>query len=497
MLPSQDVAGETAAAPSQTPDAIDDRPGCEPFLLGGLFLLALLVRLPGLDGDLWLDEVATLVDFVRLPLLEQVTTYTSANNHVFYSILARLSILVFGESAWAVRLPALLFGALTVPALYVLAGRFVSRRESLAAAVVLGVAYQHAYFSQNARGYTGLLLLTVISTWLLSRALREDRRILWALYAVTTAVNIYLLLSALFVCVGQFVGALATSVLPAARDLGRLRFRRLMLWMSIAAVLTLAIYSPLLFSMFETFVVSSKNVGWRPSLEFLHVIIRDLAPNRIVLIGALVGAPVALAGLVSLLRKAPLLGFAFALPPAIEFVVALSIGAGTYPRRFLLLLPFLVLVAVRGAALVADAAGGFFGRKRLSNTLFAALVLAGCVTASAGLPRLYHLPKQDYRGALAYVEARRAPGDVVAAAYLAQLGVQFYDPEAVSAREVGDLQALLAGDRRIWLIGTFPGDMRVRAPELEQLIDDRFDELARLPGLVGDGEMIIWLQRQP
>ena len=63
----------------------------------------------------------TLVEFVRLPVREIVTTYTSLNNHVLYSLLAHASVGLFGESAWTLRLPAVLFGIASIWLLWWLA----------------------------------------------------------------------------------------------------------------------------------------------------------------------------------------------------------------------------------------------------------------------------------------------------------------------------------------------------------------------------------------
>jgi hypothetical protein len=75
-------------------------------VLFGLSLLALALRLWRLDADLWFDEVLTLLDFVRPPLGEILTSFPSQNQHMFYSVLAHLSVGIFGESAWALRLPS-------------------------------------------------------------------------------------------------------------------------------------------------------------------------------------------------------------------------------------------------------------------------------------------------------------------------------------------------------------------------------------------------------
>lgn len=462
-----------------------------------LFLLALAVRIPGSGGDLWIDEIASLTSFMRPPLSQILVTYGSANNHVLYSILAHISISVLGEGSLPVRLPAILLGAAGVPAFFLLARHFLARREAVAAALLLAVSYHHAYFSQSARGYTGMVLLSLISTYWLLNALEGGRRRDWALWACAAALNVYMLLSGLFICVGQVLGVLALRIFPAKGAERRELLMRLTGWGSVAAVLTLALYAPLLRSMIQFYATVDTDVGWRPSFELLRVFWSAASPHSAVNIASILALPVAAAGFVSLLRQAPILIFCLVLPPFLELSAALALGAGTYPRRFLLLLPFALLVAARGCALAADAAAAWIRRPRTAGPLFLALTAAGMLAVAAGLPRLYTVPKQDYRGALRVVAERRAAGDLVAAAYIAETGTRFYDPSVRSAREAADLEGLLAERRPIWLVGTFLGDLRQRAPELDRIIEDRFELVERLPGLVGDGDMVVWRSKEP
>lgn len=468
-------------------------PARERLALVLLFVLALLVRLPGLDGDLWIDEIGSLVGFFRPPLDEIVVRFVSANNHVLYSVLAHGMIVAFGEAEWALRLPACLFGAATAPALVWLARRWLPAREAWGAGLILAVAYHHAYFSQSARGYTGMVLLAIVTTGLLARGLERGRTRDWAGYAVLTAANVYLLLSGLFVCVGQTLGALLVRVAPARGAERARRARQLLVWVAVAAALTLLAYAPLLRSMITFFTTADRDVGTPPSLELLAVLARDAVPHPLVAILALAAAPIAVVGAVDLVRRAPLLAFGLALPPVLELGVAVAMGVGTYPRRFLLVMPFVLLVAVRGAGWAAGRLAR--GDPRAERAWFGAAVALGLVAAAAGLPRLYRLPKQDYRGALAWVQARRAPGDVVAATWVADTGARHYDPSVVSAREPEQVEALLAKDRPLWLIGTFVGDMTRRAPRLADLVASRFELVARFPSLVGDGDIVVWRPR--
>ncbi len=124
------------------------------FLIG-LSVLALVLRLWNLNSDLWLDEVLTLLDFVRYPVGHIVTSFPSQNQHMLFSLLAKLTTTVFGESAWALRLPSVVFGIGSIWAFFYLGRKLLGQKEALLGCALLTVSYHHIWFSQNARGYMG------------------------------------------------------------------------------------------------------------------------------------------------------------------------------------------------------------------------------------------------------------------------------------------------------------------------------------------------------
>jgi len=99
-----------------TPRREDGRPDLTVAWLAAITVLALAVRLVNLDSGLWSDEIDSLVSSFRPPLAEIVTVFPRDNRHPFYSVLAHLAILVFGEHNWVIRLPAVLFG--TAPSIW-------------------------------------------------------------------------------------------------------------------------------------------------------------------------------------------------------------------------------------------------------------------------------------------------------------------------------------------------------------------------------------------
>ncbi len=82
-------------------------------LLALAVVAAATLRFVGSGDQLWYDEIRTLVDSVR-KLAFTVTHFPSDNAHVFYSVLAQISIWLGGETASMLRLPAILFGVASI-----------------------------------------------------------------------------------------------------------------------------------------------------------------------------------------------------------------------------------------------------------------------------------------------------------------------------------------------------------------------------------------------
>ena len=175
--------------------------------LGGLGL-----RVIDLNSGLWYDEIYSLVVSSRPPLREILTTYCGDIQHPLYSSLVHVSIVALGESAWTVRLPAVIFGVATIPLLF-LVGRAVSTvHEGLLAAAFLTLSYHHVWFSQNARGYSALLFWTLLCTLLIYRGLEIRHRPLLLVYAVAAALGAYTHPTFVFIVVGHAAAILVLAL---------------------------------------------------------------------------------------------------------------------------------------------------------------------------------------------------------------------------------------------------------------------------------------------
>jgi hypothetical protein len=144
-------------------------------------MLAAALRFGTLDvQSLWLDESATVLLVHRgfTGMLSHLPSSESAPP--LYYVLVWAWTKIFGGDPLAVRSFSALAGTLTVPVLY-LAGKRISVRVGLWAAALAAVSPALYYYSQEARGYALLILLSAAAFVAWQGALREstDRKLGW------------------------------------------------------------------------------------------------------------------------------------------------------------------------------------------------------------------------------------------------------------------------------------------------------------------------------
>jgi hypothetical protein len=120
----------------------------------GITALALLSRLTVLWQPMRFDEGVSWAYYVGRSWWTIVGTYKQPNNHVFYSLLAKLSAAAAAYPPWALRLPALLAGVAIIPLTWAVGRRFADDRVALLAAALSVGSTQLMLYSTNARGYT-------------------------------------------------------------------------------------------------------------------------------------------------------------------------------------------------------------------------------------------------------------------------------------------------------------------------------------------------------
>lgn len=468
-------------------------------LLAVLVAIAAGLRLYRLDTGLWFDEIATLLDSVRHPLGQIVTHFPSNNDHPLYSVLARVAISVFGDEPWALRLPSALFGVAAIPLLYVLGRSVTNKIEAAAAAVMLTFSYHHIWFSQNARGYTLLLVCVLLSTLALIRWLDSGHRSWLGLYAVSIALGAYSHLTMVLVCVSHAAVCVVDPLLMNSATRVRHEWKALAGAFVGAGVLTVLLYAPMLGDV-GTFFTTSGTAG--SAAEVATPVWAVLAALRGLQVGFGQLWAVALGGLVfaagawSYFRQRAIVALLFLIPVPATLLVMVAMGRPIRPRFVFFAIGFGLLMTVRGAAWIAErfatTRAGTFTRQRYA-TAGVALVTAGVVALSLrSLPYGYRFPKQDYQEAVRFVEQRRGNDPAAAIAETSALPVLRYLGRPWERVEAADeLEALRTKHGRVWVIYTFGSYIEVDEPKLWALLQAECREIQTFEGTVEGGAISV------
>lgn len=453
---------------------------------------ATAIRLYDLGQGLWLDEITTLVKYARLPFREILTTYDSENQHFLYSLLAHASFVLFGESAWALRLPAVLFGVGSIAGLYLL-GREVARPlETLLAAAFLTFSYHHVWFSQNARGYTGLLCWSILSSVFFIRALRDGRTRDWIGYAVTAALGVYTHLTMVFVVSGHFLSFL----LRVRRSGNRAVFRGLAFGFAGSVALTLLLYAPVLAEIRHGMGNTLTGVAqmWNSPLWTLRELLAGLSLGLSKATVLFVGLIVIGVGALDYYRHERIVVELAVFGPAIGSAVSVALGHPIWPRFFLFAMGFFALLIFRGVLVLTRRGAALFrvpaGRIPVLEATAGILLVAA---SASTVPRAWN-PKQDFEGALRYVQDSRQPGDAVATVNLTVLAYsEYFHTDWQPVASIGELADLRRRPGRTWIVYTLPQVLRVKDPAMMAAIEKDFRTVRQFGGTLGDGKIYVGL----
>jgi len=164
------------------------------YLLILIFLLGLGLRIYDLGAEsIWYDEAVSIA-VSKLSIFEQLkwNLTESDNNPPLYYAILHFWVSVFGDSEFSSRLPSAIFGSLTIFAIYGLGNLLFDRKTGLIAALILATSVFHVWFSQEARAYTLLTLLTLVSFYYFVKLLSAPQdKFYMAAYLVSGVLLLY------------------------------------------------------------------------------------------------------------------------------------------------------------------------------------------------------------------------------------------------------------------------------------------------------------------
>ncbi|HUQ19397.1 MAG TPA: glycosyltransferase family 39 protein [Gemmatimonadaceae bacterium] len=457
--------------------------------------IAAFLRFYHLGSDLWLDEITPVVDYGHMPWVQVMGSYLRTNNHLLNTLMIKLSIGVFGESEWSIRLPAVLFGIAAVPALYWLARTVLSRWASVGAAAMFAASYHHVFFSQNARGYSAYLFFSIVATALLLRALTDDKSWRWVLYVFAMVLGFTSLANMVFVFAAHVIVSIAAvNAVHRQGGVANSLVRRLAVVFAAAGFLSFQVYAA---PLPEMYVLVSKlyvreATGYAPfSREFFAEIARGLSAGFGGIVPAIILAVAGIIGIVFFFRRNAYAASALALPPVLTAMFLLVRGLSFSPRFFLLLIPLAILTAMSTV--------------QASDHAKRAGIIGVCLAAASllTLPAYYRTPKQSYRAAIQYLDGVRTPDESIVVVYAASEGMKYYVPRVAKgeagayhySRTLPSFDSLVAPPKKALVVTTFPRILRADLPDLSERITSEWRPQRVFPATVGDGEITVWSRK--
>jgi hypothetical protein len=366
-------------------------------------LAALGLRLLLAGQSLFGDELFTYEIVTRAGLRDMLAGIrdTESTPPAFY-VLSWLAAKL-GDPTFTSRVPSILLGTATVPAIYALGARTVGRAPALGAAAAFALAPFAVFYGSEARAYATMAFLLVVSTFALLRALDTGRHGWWAAFAVATAGAVLTHYTAGFAVVWQGLWAAWTRP-DRRRELGAAYagvaaafLGSLPLSPTGVAQTIIGLFNPLTL---ENVVAAPVRMlfGYPSPVDL------DAVPGVPVLVALLLVAALGLAGLVRRppSREATLLG-GLALATPVGMLGYSLVGDDLYvPRNLMASLPTTYLLLAAGVAALP---------RRVAGVAATVALVAFAVGTAAATRAEHRRPAYEEVGEL--VESRTGPGTAI------------------------------------------------------------------------------------
>ncbi len=427
----------------------------------------------------WLDEaVSAMLARIHRHTFVSAVVHRQANM-VFYYVLLRGWIRL-GSSEFALRGLSALAGVAAIPAIYLLGKQLFGSRAGRVAALLLCVHAFHIRYSQEARAYSLLMLMAILSSLFFLRSLEDPSRQNWAAYIVFSTLMVYAQVFGGWVLLAQW-SSLFLLLVSKRNEFHRTIHAKQFL-LSAAAICFLI--APLAYCLL--FVSDRSQLAWlaKPSTQDLYKLCLDLTGDGgpTLLLAYLALFLAALAAAIIRRRSEPGAGDLWKhyflllwliLPPVLLLVISLRWPVFE-PRFLIICIPPLLLLAAHGLSQVR------------SKILFSAALMIVLALSVAGVDyyfrgRIDHRYTDDWRDATGCILSQAEPGDAVVFTYSeeklafdeyqARFGTRAFaireypnetDAELLTRRpsrlSSEALDRIIANSRRVWVISAFQQD---------------------------------------
>jgi len=247
-------------------------------LFCAVFVISALIRLYCLGQEsIWLDEAYSLKfsSYAVTHIFSQ-----KESNPPLYYIFMHYWISLFGNSEFSLRLPSALFAIVSIPTLYRFGIRIAGRKAGLLASLFLTISVFHLFYSQEARVYSLLLLLSLFSMSIFHLLLSRPNARLCIAYVFFSVLLVYSHIYGLFIILCQNI-CFAACICLDRKSCRCTRQKWLYLQLCV-----LALFAPWLPILLDQIFFIQADYWWlsRPDLSTLYTTFLSFSNNSVVIL---------------------------------------------------------------------------------------------------------------------------------------------------------------------------------------------------------------------
>lgn len=175
-------------------------------MLLAILILGAFLRIDGLSKEsIWFDESRTVYVATSGSLFQVLKTNIeeSPMHAPLYYTIMHFWIVLFGDSEFSVRFPSVIFGVLAILVIFKVGSLIFDKETGLLAALILAVSKFNIFYSQEARMYSLLSFLTLLSFYFFIKSLKRASTGVSIGYILSSILLMYTHVFGLFVIIAQ------------------------------------------------------------------------------------------------------------------------------------------------------------------------------------------------------------------------------------------------------------------------------------------------------
>lgn len=222
-----------------------------------ILLVAFLLRIYNLGYEsIWMDE-AFSVSLAKLDFLGIIKGTAKDLHPPLYYLILHVWIKLFGVSEFIIRFMSVIFGVFTVFMVYKIGVKIFNKEVGTVSALIIALSIFNIYYSQEARMYSLMAMLTLISLYYFIMLFQKRGAGVSIGYIFSTIFLIYTHVYGLFILIAQNIYVLL--LLPVLRKQSKLNIKK---W-AFLQFLIILLFSPWIYVLINQIIKVESNF-WIP-----------------------------------------------------------------------------------------------------------------------------------------------------------------------------------------------------------------------------------------